>query len=208
MSPIERANRRANRPMARPSNWQGGWLWLATALVLAAWPVFSTRAAEIDAQASQVGFTLHTRWGQALDGRFHALRGQVDDLGAGRHRVRLVLMTGDVEIVGHPGYTRFARGSGFFDAKRWPQVEFLSDPYGADLLRDGGELGGILRIRGVQRREHFQLTPAGCDTPARGCDVVATGTIHREDYDMDRWRVAVRDDVQFRLRLRLRGAGG
>jgi hypothetical protein len=36
--------------------------------------------------------------------------------------------------------------------------------------------------------------------------VVATGTIDREDYDMQRWRIAIADDVRFRLRLRLRGA--
>lgn len=186
--------------------WNTGMLSLAAALLLAVGPAGTGRAAEIDAGASMAGFTLHTRWGQALDGRFPSFRGQVDDLGGGRHRVRLVLLTGDVEILDHPGYTRFARGRGFFDAKRWSQVEFLSDPYGPELLREGGELGGILRIRGQQRREHFKVEPSGCDAPARDCDVIASGTIQRDDYGMDRWRIAVRDDVQFRLRLRLHGA--
>ena len=85
-------------------------------------------------------------------------------------------------------------------------MEFLSDPYGPELLREGGELGGILRIRGQLRREHFKVEPSGCDAPARDCDVIASGTIQRDDYGMDRWRIAVRDDVQFRLRLRLHGA--
>jgi len=180
--------------------------WLAAAVWLLAWHGGAAHAAEIDAAASRAGFTLYTRWGQPLEGRFPSLTGQVDDLGDGRHRVRLVLLTGDVEIVGHPGYTRFARGSGFFDAKQWSQVEILSDPYDARLLREGGELGGILRIRGVQRRERFRIEPAACDTPARACDVIAHGSIDREDYGMDRWRIAVRDDVRFQLRLRLRGA--
>ena len=74
--------------------------------------------------------------------------------------------------------------------------------------RDGGRLGGILRLRGVQRREQFQVLPSVCDVPARDCDVVASGVIDREDYGMDRWGVAVRDDVRFRLRLRLHGSGG
>lgn len=180
--------------------------WLAAAVWLLAWQIEAAHAAEIDAGASRAGFTLHTRWGQPLQGHFPSLRGQVDDLGGGHHRVRLVLLTDDVEIVGHPGYTRFARGSGFFDSRRWSQVEILSDPYDAALLRDGGELGGILRIRGVQRREHFRVEPATCDTPARACDVIAHGSIDRQDYGMDRWRIAVRDDVQFQLRLRLYGA--
>lgn len=179
--------------------------WFAAAVCLAA-SAAAAQGAEVDAGASRAGFTLYTRWGQALEGQFPSLRGQVDDLGDGRHRVRLVLLTGDVEIVGHPGYTRFARGGGFFDAKHWSQVEFLSDPYGDALLREGGELGGILRIRGVQRRERFRVEPAECDAPARACDVVAHGSIDREDYGMDRWRVAVRDEVRFQLRLRLHGA--
>jgi polyisoprenoid-binding protein YceI len=177
----------------------------AAACVLG-WPAADLRAEEIDGAASRVGFTLETRWGQGLEGRFPSVRGQVDDLGGGQHRVRLVLSSRDVEMVGHPGYTRFARGRGFFDAQRWPQVEFLSDPYGPELLREGGTLGGTLRIRGRQHHESFQVAPATCDAPARACDVVATGTIDREDYDMQRWRIAIADDVRFRLRLRLRGA--
>lgn len=185
---------------------QAGRWWLAMAALALACLAHAARADEIDAAASQAGFTLHTRWGQALEGRFPTLRGQVDALGHGQFRVRLVVMTDDVEIVGHPGYTRFARGRGFFDAQRWPQVEFLSDPYGVELLREGGTLGGILRIRGVQRREQFRIQPSGCEAPARDCDVLASGTIDRHDYGMDRWRIAVRDDVQFRLRLRLHEA--
>lgn len=187
--------------MQRP----GQWRWMAAMLLLVG-SLAGARASGFDAAASRVGFTLHTRWGQALEGGFPTFSGQVDDLGGGAHRVRLVLMAGDVEIVGHPGYTRFARGPGFFDARRYPQVEFLSDPYGQELLRNGGVLGGLLRIRGVQRRERFSVEPAGCDAPARDCDVVASGSINRADFGMDRWRMALRDDVEFRLRLRLRGA--
>lgn len=174
---------------------------LALASMLAS---FAALADEIDAAASRVGFSLQTRWGQELQGRFPSLRGVVDDLGDGRHRVRLILSTRDVEIVGHSGYTRFTRGSGFFDAEHWPQVEFLSDPYPLQLLRDGGRLGGILSMRGVQRREVFVVQPAACARPGRDCDVVASGLVERDDYGMDRWRIALGDDVRFSLRMRLR----
>lgn len=161
-------------------------------------------AAEFDAAASRVGFVLSTRWGQTVEGRFPTLQGRVDELGDDRHRVRLVLFTGDVEIVGHPGYTRFTRGRSFFDAERWPQVEFLSDAYPTALLRDGGKLGGVLRMRGVQHRQVFDVLPAACDTPGRDCDVVATGVVDRGDYGMGRWSIALNDLVRFTLRMRLR----
>jgi polyisoprenoid-binding protein YceI len=169
---------------------------------------FAALAEDIDAAASRVGFSLQTRWGQELQGQFPNLRGVVDDLGDGRHRVRLILSTRDVEIVGHAGYTRFTRGSGFFDAEHWPQAEFLSDPYPLQLLRDGGALGGILSMRGVQRREVFLVQPATCARPGRDCDVVATGRVKRDDYGMGRWSIALGDDVRFSLRMRLRADAG
>lgn len=188
-------------PRRRRPAWFPGVALLALASMLAS---LAASASEIDADASQVGFNLQTRWGQVLEGRFPSIRGVVDDLGDGHHRVRLVLSTRDVEIVGHPGYTRFTRGSGFFDAEHWPQAEFLSDPYSPALLRDGGRLRGILRMRGVQRHEVFLVQPSTCDRPGRDCDVVASGHVRRGDYGMDRWRIAVGDDVRFSLRMRMR----
>ena len=161
-------------------------------------------AAEFDAAASRVGFALSTRWGQDIEGRFPTLQGRVDELGGDQRRVRLVLFTGDVEIVGHPGYTRFTRGRAFFDAEHWPQVEFLSDAYTPRLLHDGGKLGGVLRMRGVQHRQVFDVLPAACDAPGRDCDVVATGVVERADYGMGRWTIALDDAVRFTLRMRLR----
>ena len=183
---------------------QGAWLLGATMLAVAEL-AFAT---EIDGVASRVGFSLKTRWGQVLDGRFPTVHGEVSELPDGRHQVRLLLSTRDVEIVGHPGYTRFTRGGGFFDSDHWPQVEFLSDAYAPALLQQGGALTGTLRIRGIHRREAFQIRPAGCARPGLECDVVASGTIRRSNYGMDRWKFAVSEDVGFSLRMRVRGDGG
>ena len=183
---------------------QGAWL-LGAALLAASALALAT---EIDGVASRVGFSLKTRWGQVLEGHFPTVHGEVSELPDGRHQVRLLLSTRDVEIVGHPGYTRFTRGDGFFDADHWPQVEFLSDAYTPRLLHDGGKLGGTLRMRGVQHHQVFDVLPAACDAPGRDCDVVANGTIQRGDYGMGRWRLALSGEVAFSLRMRVRGDGG
>ena len=127
-------------------------------------------AAGIDPVASRIGFALRTRWGQSLQGRFPDPHGEVAELGDGRHQVRLQLSTRTVEILGHASYTRFTRGSGFFDAARYPQMEFVSDPYPADLLRTGGALPGLLSIRNVRRREVFTISPA---TPYTSAVIIA-----------------------------------
>ncbi len=155
----------------------------------------------VDADASEAGFMLRTRWGQRLDGRFPVMAGEVRTLADGHKQVLLRLSARDVEIVGHPRYSRLTRDEAFFDADRHPEVIFVSDPFDADLVEDGGNLPGELVIRGVKRRETFRVEPVACERPMRDCPVVAAGTVNRNDYAMDRWGFALGERVEFRLSL-------
>lgn len=177
---------------------------LALALLVATPAALGVRAGEIDPATTQIGFTLKTRWGQVLRGRFPEFRGAIEPLADGRRRTRVVLFTRSVEIVGHANYTGFMRGEGFFDARRHPEVSFVSEPYDDVLVRQGGKLMGRLRIRGIEREESFTLAPAPCERPALDCDVVATGVVRRSDYGLDKWSFAVGDQVRFTLRLRVK----
>lgn len=188
-----------------PARWRR---WIGVGVAAIGFAAGVASAADIDPVASHIGFVLKTRWGQALQGRFPEARGEVAELADGRHQVRLQLSARSVEIVGHNSYTRLTRGSGFFDVERYPVVEFVSDMYAPELLRHGGELAGTLTIRDVRHREVFTISPAACGEPARGCDVVASGSIHRGDYGMDRWNFALSDKVRFSLRVRVRNTSG
>lgn len=160
--------------------------------------------ASIDPLASRVEFVLDTRWGQDLPGRFGEATGEVESLADGRRQVRLRIDARTVEILDHPRYTAITRGPRFFDVARYPDLQFASDPYPPQLLLDGGPLHGLLRIHGVQRRARFDLQPATCAAPGRDCDIVATGRVRRGDFDLDGWRVALREEVRFQLRVRVR----
>ncbi len=172
-------------------------------LPLAAPVAAQTRA--VDPVHTRVGFTLKTRWGQVLQGRFPRYTGEIETLEDGRRRVRLRMSTREVEIVGHPNYTGMTRGRGFFEAERFPEVVFISDPYLPALVVEGGRLGGELSIRDVRRRETFVIQPGECARPAHDCDVIANGSVRRSDYGVDRWILAVSDHVRFNLRLRVEG---
>jgi polyisoprenoid-binding protein YceI len=172
--------------------------WLLLALALG--------SAQVD-PASRAEFSLHTRWGQTLRGTFAGVEGRVAVDAAGQRRVQLALDATTVEISGHPRYTAFARGPRFFDVARHPRIEFASDPYSPDLLLDGGDLTGELRLNGQRRRERFVVAPSRCDRPGLDCDIVAFGTVRRSVYGMDGWAFALRDPVRFALRVRLQGGG-
>lgn len=174
---------------------------IALALLTTASVLASSRVS-MDTDASQIGFSLKTRWGQTLEGRFQDWHGEILTLDDERHQVRLTLLTRDVEIIGSRNYTRITRGAGFFDAERFPEVVFISDPYPGTLIRSGGEMTGLLSIRGVRQRETFTIAASDCARPAVDCDVVGQGDVRRSRYAMDRWGYALSDDVRFTLRIR------
>ncbi len=157
-----------------------------------------------DPAHTRIGFELRTRWGQRLEGRFPSYEGQVRRNPDGSQQVTVRLATDAVEIVGYPRYTAFTRGPRFFDAARYPTASFTSDAYPETLLVEGGRLRGTLRLHGVSQRESFTVEPTTCARPAIDCDLIARGSVRREDYDMEDWQFAVQGRVQFALRLRLK----
>lgn len=161
------------------------------------------QAGTIDSEHTRIGFTLKTRWGQVLRGRFPSYTGRIERLADGKRRVELRLDAREVVIDGHPNYTRYTRGEGFFEAERFREMSFVSDPYLPVLLREGGTLSGTLQIRDVRRAERFQIAPSACARPGEDCDVVAVGSVRRSDYGVDRWMFAVSDQVRFTLHLRV-----
>lgn len=209
---LARADRAASPPPRRPSAAPARWLpaIVASALVwltatVQALPRDEASARALDTTRSEIGFTLRTRWGQALHGRFPRWSGVIETLPAGAHQVHLSLATDEVEIDGSRTYTRLARGPGLFDAGHHPEVVFVSEPYGPALLREGGDLGGVLSIRGVSRPERFRIEPADCERPAIDCDVIGQGDIRRSRYAMEGYGYAVADRVRFTLRIRAAG---
>lgn len=171
---------------------------LPTALALPA----PARAQAIDAANSRVEFDLRTRWGALVRGRFPRFEGRVDTLPDGRRQVRMRLSSAEVEVAGSRRYTQIARGERMFDAAGHPWIEFVSEPFAADLARSGGAMPGRLRLRGVERAEHFELRPAACARPGHDCDVLARGRVSRDDYGLSGWRLALADRVRFRLHVR------
>nr|WP_283254813.1 YceI family protein [Luteimonas galliterrae] len=179
-------------------------IWLFPLALCLAWTAARATQVEVDPLQSRLGFSLQTRWGQTLEGRFPQYEGEIVTMEGGRHRVQLRLDSGSVEIADSPRYSRYARGPRFFDAEDHPKIEFVSEPYDQALLRHGGELGGRLTIRGVTRREVFTIAPSACERPGYDCDVVARGSVRRENYGINGFGLAIHNRVHFFLNVRVR----
>lgn len=183
------------------------WRWLCGwALLACSAGAWAQQALPFDPAQSRFGFEIRTRFGQRIEGLFPRFDGTIEVLPDGRHRVHLRMYTAQVEIPGRPRHTQWMRSEDFFDAARFPLVEFLSEPYDPATVVRGGDLVGTLTLRGVSRVETLKLMPAECDRPGYDCDVISRGTVLRGRYGMDKWQVAVGDRVTFILRARLADA--
>ncbi len=163
----------------------------------------TTTPLQLDPSRSQVGFDVRTRLGQRISGTFPQFEGRVEVLSDGRHQVHLKMHTRSVEIPDKPRYTAWMRGEEFFDAARYPVVEFDSLPYDPAQVEQGGEIAGRLSLRGISHPEVLRVEKADCARPGYDCDVISRGTVSRGRYGMDSWQLALSDRVTFVFRARL-----
>lgn len=181
---------------------RGGWL---LALLVPCAAALAAEPAQFDPQHSRFGFEIRTRFGQRIEGVFPRFEARATALPDGQHQVTLRMFSQYVEIPGKPRYTGWMRGEDFFDAERFPVVEFRSDPYSPGLIAHGGDVQGWLTIRGISHRETLRLAEPECARAGYDCDLVSRGTIQRGRYGMDSWQMALSDRVTFILRTRLAG---
>lgn len=161
------------------------------------------RAQAFDPAHTAFGFELRTRWGQRVHGQFPVYDGLALILPDGRRQVRIRLAAGAVDVAGSERYTELARSDAFFDAARYPDIEFVSEPHDEVMSREGGLLQGELRLHGVTRSETFVVARASCERVGEDCDAVAAGSVARSDYDIAGMRLVLSDRVRFTMRVRL-----
>lgn len=196
-------------PVAAPAQTAGSMV-PAPAAADQAFRAFATRSRQpgvrayaFDPAHTGFGFELRTRWGQRVHGQFPVYDGVVLFLPDGRRQVRIRLATGAIDVAGSERYAAIARSDAFFDADRYPDIEFVSDPHDDVLTRQGGLLQGYLRMHGVGRPETFVVAPALCDRAGQDCDAFASGSVARSDYGIAGMRLVLSDRVRFTMKVRL-----
>jgi len=157
----------------------------------------------LDDQRSRATFEVKVLYIIGLHGEFGSVSGtlRADQDTAS---VDATIETNAVHMRNHH-YEGWAKSAEFFDAEHFPQIHFSSEPFPLQHLTSGGEIRGVLTIRGMRQPALFTLAPAECAAPlSGGCAVAASGTIRRSDFGMRSRRGALADKVDLNLAIFVR----
>nr|WP_282452607.1 YceI family protein [Lysobacter sp. CAU 1642] len=182
------------------------WAALAAASAAPAGAQTSELLGQIDPAQSRAEFSLRVVWVRRLEGHFEYIQGSISHPAPGRFDVRVRIAAQSLTMP-NPDHAEWAQSPEFFDAQKHPWIAFEALGASTDLLRDGGELRGLLSLRGVTLPASFELLPARCERPGLDCAVEARGELQRSEYGMTARRWAVSDKVRLALRFRLRQDG-
>jgi polyisoprenoid-binding protein YceI len=154
---------------------------------------------QLDRVRSQVEFRVRLIWLLRVGGRFGEVHGSVR-VDRFRNQVSVDAHI-DVSAISmdDEGAEDWAKSAEFFDAAQYPQIDFISEPFPQARLRVGGELPGVLTLRGVRQSVRFELQPSTCDRPAYDCPIEVEGTIRRSAFGMHSRHGTLSDSVELRL---------
>lgn len=183
--------------------------WLGLALLLGLAGLSGTGAApaaerplRLDPERSAADFDVGALLLFRGRGNFGQIYGEITLLEGDRAQVQARIPVASLDMR-RDDQERWAKGPEFFDAERWPEIEFLSEPVPLARLGAGGRLPGRLTIRGIERHQVFEIAPAACDAPGYGCPVRASGWVRRSDFALGEGRRSLSDRVRLRFEILL-----
>lgn len=182
---------------------------LAFALLVAA--AFAARSApaqsvgidrvELDGARSRAEFGVKVMWLISIHGRFGKVRGTVE---IDRFRNQAIVdarIDANAVEMSSDSYESWVKSDEFFDVARHPEIRFVSEAFPLQRLRKGGDLSGILTVRGIEQPTRLELAPAECEKPAYDCAIVVDGAIRRSDFGMHSRRGTLSDKVELHFEV-------
>jgi polyisoprenoid-binding protein YceI len=156
-----------------------------------------------DSERSSAQFSVKVFWMIPVDGQFGQVRGEVVlDHFRSQARVDARIDANGVSMR-RSTHENWVKSAEFFDAEHHPEIRFHSDSFPISRLHGGGDLPGMLTLRGIEQPVLFQVQPSTCERPAIDCDVKADGTIRRSEFGMTTRRAALSDKVELSFSVRI-----
>lgn len=166
----------------------------------AALPLAAAEHVALDPQRSSAEFEIRAMWMFDIAGRFGAVGGEVEI----DHEARSARVRARIDVAGvrmrRASYEEWVKSPEFFDAARYPQIVFESEPFPLATLDIGGDIVGTLSLRGSTQPMRFALQSSQCPGQAAlACPVVADGVLQRSDFGMRTRRATLADKVRLHL---------
>lgn len=165
-------------------------------------PSGSSPIIAFDPAKAHASFEVYLRAPMRAVGRFDRVSGQMQGSAAKGWTVLVVIDGTSLQFEGPAWMGRISRSEPFLALDRHPDIRFASVPFSDAMLRSGGQLHGELLLRGRPRAVQFELLAAECARPGYDCDIAVRGRISRHAFGMNTQRMMVRDEVDFRFRVR------
>ena len=160
----------------------------------------------LDSAQSSAAFSVKVLWMIAVDGQFGNVRGTVSiDHFRGQASVDAYINAAEVTMR-REGALAWVKSAEFFDVERHPEVHFRSDAFPMTRLHLGGQVAGMLTMRGISRAVVFDVMPSACEQPAVACAIKAVGTLKRSEFGMTTRRATLADKVELSFSIRIAGA--
>lgn len=161
----------------------------------------SDSAVRLDSARSQVNFRVKALWLLNIGGRFGKVSGSVR-FDRFRNQISVDAHI-DVNAIsmGSTSQEDWVKSSEFFDVAQYPQIDFISEPFPRSRLQEGGDLPGVLSLRGISLPVSFKLRPSTCGRPAQDCAIEVEGIIRRSVFGMHSRHGTLSDRVELRLEV-------
>lgn len=161
----------------------------------------SDSAVRLDSARSQVNFRVKALWLLNIGGRFGKVSGSVR-FDRFRNQISVDAHI-DVNAIsmGSTSQEDWVKSSEFFDVAQYPQIDFISEPFPRSRLQEGGDLPGVLSLRGISLPVSFKLRPSTCGRPAHDCPIEVEGIIRRSVFGMHSRHGTLSDRVELRLEV-------
>jgi polyisoprenoid-binding protein YceI len=154
----------------------------------------------IDSARSHAEFEVKVMWLVGIRGDFGLVKGKLSiDRFHGTATVDAEIDTNTLHMRTR-SYENWAKSDEFFNSTQFPKIHFVSDSFPLVRMNHGGNLDGVLTLRGVERPVHMSMGASECVNPLQGdCAVEAWGSIYRSEFGMQSRRGALSDKVQLRF---------
>lgn len=162
-------------------------------------PLVSARTLRIDAARTTVEFQIAALWILRRSGRFDHIDGTLDIAAGGDSAQIRVRIEVDSVSMADPDHVELLLSPAFFDANRYPWIEFESEPFalsGPSPLA----LPGHLTVRGMRQPVRFNLDLGQCRLgPPAPCKVIVDGVLQRSRFGMTEYRRTLAEAVHLRI---------